>query len=176
MKKILLLIVVFSLFGNLYSQTWVKIDKTNPDYSFSVPGQPLIRDTMNIRIAYFKSDSTAAFQVIEFKDTPLDSTNAGFVSALQESNGDTLMALVHIITGVNNALVTNSQVITTFPAYKGLEVSMSYSNFYPGRNLIVHTRFFYNIHSLLAFSITGTDDHLTQLESDKDIFFNSIAF
>lgn len=157
-----------------YSQGWITIAKTAPAYSYSLPAMPLIIDSMNVRIASLQTDSLAVFQVLEFKETPLDSSNTAFETALAATSGDTLLALAQSIATGNNATITNSQAITTFSDYKGLEVSMQYNDPIEGETVLTFTRFFFNAHTLIAFTIVGTEANYSTLAEDKDQFFSSI--
>lgn len=175
MKKVFI-ILFFSIFSNtLFSQEWINVRKTAPEYSFSMPTTPKIMDTLNIRFAYVKSDSMMVFQVLEFKDTPFDSSNTGFETELTNTGGDTLLAIAQTISLSNNSVITNSLIINTFASYKGLEVRMRYNDLYTGRVLLVYTRFFYNSRTLLSFSVSGAEDDLERLQNNKDQFFSSIA-
>lgn len=157
-----------------YSQTWVTIAKTAPAYSYSLPALPSIIDSMNIRIASLQTDSLAVFQVLEFKETPLDSSNTAFETALTATSGDTLLALAQSVATGNNATIINSQAITTFTSYKGLEVSMQYNDPLEGETVLAYTRFFFNAHTLIAFTIVGTESNYSVLAANKSQFFNSI--
>jgi hypothetical protein len=174
--KHLFIIFFFTLnCGYLFSQDWIQVSKFAPDYKYSMPVSPTIMDTLNIRFAFVKSDSMTVFQVLEFKDTPLDSANAGFENALAANSGDTLLAIAQSISAANNSVIITSQNLALFPAYKGLEISMRYNELRDGRVLLVYTRFFYNAHTLISFSISGAEDDLTRLTSNKNLFFDSIS-
>ena len=84
MKKQIIVLLLLLTGVQAYSQNWVTIAKTAPAYSYSMPVLPSIIDTMNVRIAYLQTDSLAVYEVIEFKDTSLDSTNAAFESASRD--------------------------------------------------------------------------------------------
>lgn len=157
-----------------YSQGWVTIAKTGPAYSYSMPQAPTILDTMNVRVASLQTDSIAAFEVLEFKETPLDSNNTAFQAALTSAGGDTLQALAQLITAGNNATITHSAAISTFESYKGLEIAIQYNSTLESETVLAYTRFFFNAHTLIAFMVVGTESNYTQLASDKNQFFSSI--
>jgi hypothetical protein len=141
-KYISSLIVCALTICQCIAQNWTTVTKTNPAYHFSFPGTPNIMDTLNIRFANYQSDSMEVFQVLEFKDTPLDSANTSFMNELKATNGDTLLSIAQSASLANNAVITSSQNITSFPAFKGLEVCMRYNDLYSGRVLIAYTQFF----------------------------------
>lgn len=175
MKKFFILLFLSINYGNLFSQEWVQVSKSGPDYTYSMPASPTMMDTLNIRFAYVKSDSMIVFHVLEFKDTPLDSANAGFESALANNGGDTLLAIAQSASTSNNSIITSSNNITSFPSYKGLEVSLRYNDLYSGRRLLVYTRYFYNKRTLISFTVSGSEDDLERLGNNKNLFFNSIS-
>jgi hypothetical protein len=175
MKKVFI-ILIFSIFCNdLFSQKWISVNRTLPDYAFELPETPNFMDTLNVRLAWLKYDSLTVFQVLEFKDTPLDTANTAFNIALEQTSGDTLLAIAQSIATTNNFPILNSQNITSFSEYKGLEVSMSSYDAATGKMLRVYTRFYYNIHTLLTFSITGLEDDIVKLQKNKNLFFDSIS-
>lgn len=177
MKKYLTILLLLGLFVNVYGQNWVNVTNQNPvTYGFSFPGAATTLDTFNIRYYYNKPDSATTFMVMELKEAPFDSTNTVFNMALQQNGGDTLMAMAQTINSSTNSVLTGSQDITTYPAYKGLEVNIKYNATYQNRVVVCYSRFFYNHHNtLLLFSVTGFEDNLQQLTMYKNSFFNSIV-
>lgn len=171
-KYIFICLLLYGAMG--YSQSWVNVIKTMPYYSYSFPGNPSVVDTLNIRSAYYVSDSMVVFQVLEFKETPFDSVNTDFQTALQQTGGDTLLSIAKTISLANNTTILNSEQISSFTSYKGLEVSMQYNTAYMGKVLLTYTRFFYNEHTLLSFTVTGTQDEYSLLLNNKTLFFDSI--
>jgi len=175
MKRYIIALLLLAACTGIQAQSWSTYNTINPGYSFQMPGNPVILDTLNIRYAYLKQDSITVFQVMAFKDTPLDSANSAFIYALGQTSGDTLMALASSIAATNGAIITGSQNITDFSAYKGLEACMKYNDPIAGRILVVYTRYYYNDRLLLTFSVTGAEDDMTVLQNNKTLFFNSIS-
>jgi hypothetical protein len=174
MKKLFIISISIFCSSALFSQNWNIINKLSPDYHYSLPGNPNMLDTLNVRMAYFKMDSTIVFQVMEFKDTPLDTANAIFDNNLVQTNNDTLMALAQTVSATSNSSITSFQNINSFEGYKGLEITTNRSLGQSGEILISYTRFFYNIHTLLYFTISAKQNDISLLNSNKNIFFNSI--
>jgi hypothetical protein len=176
LMKAILLFLTLLISGSIFSQQWITISKKAPDYSFDFPITPIIMDTLNIRFASAKTDSMTAFQVMEFINTPFDTANLAFNDALTQTNGDTLLAIAKSISVVNNAIILSSQFNSSYPAYRVLEVNMKYNDLIDGRVLLAYTRYFYNPHSLLSFTVTGAEEDLAQLQNNRNLFFNSISF
>ena len=174
MKKYIIGLMLLCSILQSHAQGWIGITKTSPAYSYSMPATPTIKDTLNVRLAYLQTDSLAVFEVMEFQNTPLDSANVAFDSALTSTSGDTLLAIAQTMAAANNATILSSQAITTFSDYKGLEIYMQYNDSISGETAHVYSRFFYNARTLIVFTITGTQANNTQLVSDKNQFFSSI--
>ena len=173
MKKYILIAFLLSDIAIGKAQTWDTIIKSNPEYRYALPGNVTQLDSLNFRLAFAFVDSMA-YKVIEFVDTPLDSTNSAFISALTETSGDTLLAVAHSLSAGGSIPIISTDSITTFPKYEGLEVTMQYTDTATGKVLWVYTRLFLSVHSFITFSITGEDAHLTSLLNRRDAFFNSI--
>lgn len=174
--KTLLLFLTLPISGSIFSQQWVTVNRTTPDYSFDFPVTPTIMDTLNVRLAYAKTDSMSVFQVLEFINTPFDTANIAFNDALTLTNGDTLLAIAKSISVENNAIIISSQFVNSYPGYEVLDVNMKYNALIDGRVLLAYTRFFYNPSSFLSFTVSGPEDNLNQLLINKNLFFNSISF
>jgi hypothetical protein len=172
--RIILLLLVTIASTRSYAQTWTAYNKKAPDYSFEMPGAATTQDTLNVRFTWFKQDSMTVFQAFEIVDTPFDSANTTFSAALQAAQGDTLMALAGSIASSNGAAITDTQNVSTFPGYKGLEVLSRYSNPVYGRTLLIYTRYFYRKNTLIMFSVSDAEDNTTHLLANKNQFFDSI--
>lgn len=175
MKKYILIIILFTKIGILHclAQSWVTTHNISPtygfftpDYSFSTPGTPSVFDTQNIRTYYYyPPDSLIAFHVLEDQKAVFDSTQT-----------DTLGFIVSSLVASSNAVLLSSQAIPINNGYKGVEINIRYNDLDNGQILVAYLRLYFRKDLTLTFSITGYQNNLTQLVSNKILFFDSIGF
>lgn len=155
------------------AQSWVTTTNNsptygsfNPYYSFSTPAAATIFDTLNIKLYYYyKVDSSIAFQILEHQNAKFDTTQT-----------DTLGFIVSSLLSATNSVLLNSQDIPTTNGYKGVEISIQHNNLDNGNVVVSFIRLYYQQDLMVTFTVTGYQNNLTEIVSDKILFFNSISF
>ncbi|OFY85693.1 MAG: hypothetical protein A3F72_12140 [Bacteroidetes bacterium RIFCSPLOWO2_12_FULL_35_15] len=191
MKNYILAIICSIQITNLFCQTppWpIVVDKTpvirlsedsvindTVRFNFSLPDNPTVMDTLNIKHYSMVKDSSLFFHILKFTGANLDSSNTTFTNALQLTQGDTLSAIVNSFIGSTNSSQTEMNTLALSSGYKGLEMNLTYNDLYTGRIVLSYTRIYYKPKSLLTFMIAGFQDDLTNLTANKNTFFNSIT-
>ena len=178
MKKNLIAIILFIQIGNLFCQSagWDTIHNVSPNYTFSLPGTPLMRDTLGVKLFLYSANSTAGFQVIQYSYAGADSTNAAFNSAIALTGNDTLAALVNTLVSAGNSTINTTQNILTVAGYQGKEISLTYNVQDAGRSVIANVRYYYKQNTLITFTVGGLQANRISLDAYKTQFFNSIIF
>jgi hypothetical protein len=182
MKTYLITIIVFLQFGTFIcsAQTWYTTKDTilsltdiNPGnnslnfstYNFSTPVPPTLFDTLNIKFHYCILNSSIEFQVLEHNYAQFDTTQT-----------DTLGFIVSSLLNSTNSVLLSSQNLATINGFKGKEIEIKSNNLVNGNVVRTFSRFYYQKNLMLTFKVASYDTNLSQLISNKNLFFNSIDF
>jgi hypothetical protein len=176
MKRKIIAIIIFTqlvVFSSIAQQSWTTTYNVSPtygflipDYSFSTPFPPAIKDTMNIKFFYYyPPDSIFGLQVFEQRNTQFDSTQT-----------DTLGFIVSSLLGSINSTLLNSQAIPVSNGFKGIEINIRYNDLVNGKVLVSYFRLYYKKDLMLTFTASGYQNNLSEIVSNKILFFNSISF
>lgn len=137
-----------------------------PTYQFSTPTEPTMFDTLNFKFYYyFTTDSAVSFQVLEHQYAQFDSTQT-----------DTLGFVVSSFLSSTNSVLTSSQNIGISNGFKGIEICTTYNDVILNKISISYMRLYYYKNLMLTFSISAYQADLSQLNTNKSLFFNSISF
>jgi hypothetical protein len=137
-----------------------------PVYIFATPSAATVFDTLNIKFYYhFTTDSAVSFQILEHQYAQFDSAHT-----------DTLGFIVNTMMSSTNSILTTSQDIPISNGFKGVEISSTYYDADVNKVLVTYTRLYYYKTFMLTFTVRAYQDHLSQLNTNKDLFFNSITF
>lgn len=182
MKKYIIGTIIFLQFGTFIcnAQTWYTTKDTlwsltyyapsnssplTPSYGFSTPAAPDLLDTISIKFYYYTLNSTIEFQVLEHNYAQFDSTQT-----------DTLGFIISSLLSSTNSVLLNSQNLTTINDFKGKEIEIKYNDPVNGNVVRCFSRLYYQKNLLLTFKVTAYDINLSQLISNKNLFFSSITF
>lgn len=193
MKKYLIITLLIICSANIYSQSWIVITDSLPaipivnDSSvtlgfpacvFSLPGNPVLTDTLGIKNYSYAVDTSIGFNALKFSEPILDSTNSSFTGALLSAGGDTLRAITNQFLPATNSQINYINDLPRSNGFAGLEISLTYNTLDYGRVVVAYFRYYYNYHNnvLVSFSISGFQTNLATIISDKNLFFNSIIF
>jgi hypothetical protein len=179
-KHILVLLLLFLSTIFVKAQTWVPVTNSVSSYSFSLPGSPLVVDSMPLKFYAYKLDSLIAFQVHEMDNAVLDSTlndeNTVLRSAIDQTSGDTLRAIAKMILLISGADLLSVEDVNLSSGRKALDLGLQYSNLPPDGHKVTYIRLFYSKKVFLTFTVTGVTDDLVRFMNYKTQFFNSINY
>lgn len=175
MKKYIVILILFIQIGTLHcmAQAWdttINISSTfgsfTPNYRFSTPSAATMFDTLNVKLYYcYTVDSSIAFHVLEHQNAIFDSTHT-----------DTLGFIISSLLSASNSVLLNSQDIPITNGYKGVEINIQHNDLDNGQVVTSFIRLYYQQDLMLTFTVTGHQNNLTEIVSDKILFFNSISF
>jgi hypothetical protein len=181
MKRYLIFLTLFNtclLSVQAQTTNWVAINNPIDKYSFSLPGKPLMKDTLQVRFYSYQVDSLLSFQVHQLNNAELEpNVNRSQVleAALQQSNNDTLRAMIRLMLSTSNAdLLSIEDVLVS--SKKGIEAGILYKETDTNNPSVSFIRLFYFNKRFISFNVSGTKNDIMRLQNNKTIFFNSISF
>ncbi len=172
MKLKLQSIILFFLLSFITNAqySWQTITPSHGSFSFKMPGQPVIVDTLQNMLFSFEIDSALILQTYY---TETDSAFGTF-----EPN-DTMHNPLYLYTA-NLLLTTTGQleeIDNLNPSgtlFQGKQVGISY--FTPDSvKIFLFTRFYFDGQNMLTFIVSAPENMITDLIAIKDSFFNYIV-
>lgn len=182
MKKNIIAIIIFLHGGSFIcnAQTWYTTKDTiwsltyydpsntnpvTPYYSFSTPTTPTLLDTLSIKFYNCNFNSTIEFQVLEHNYAQFDSTQT-----------DTLGFIINSLVSSTNSILLSCQNLTPINGFKGKEIEIKSNNLINGYAVQTFSRLYYQKNLMLSFKVSAYDINISQLISNKNLFFSSIIF
>jgi hypothetical protein len=171
--RILLLLLIFTS-SNSKAQSWSAYNSPNGQFSFELPGAPLVIDSLNVLFYSYDQDSIIGLQVHYIENVELDPEQAYLTQFIGENNGGILDIFVKtMLYFTGGKIISLQKIIPVGTTIQGIEVGVEYLE-NTDEEYISFMRFYYWDKKFLTLNGTATKKDILQLYLFKERFFNSL--